>query len=107
MDADLHREIVLEIERNKGAISAHERVCEERYGTINSSISAIHSDISEIKESLKTAVQRGSTAAWGANWRAWAVAGFIFVTLLGAFGWTVGQLYALEPARIKAAAAHK
>lgn len=107
VDAEAHRQIVLEIERNKGAISTHEQVCEQRYSAINSSIVAVHSEIAEIKGALNTAISRGAAAAWGANWKAWGVAGFLFVTLLGALGWTAGQLYALEPGRVAAESAKK
>ena len=53
------------------------------------------------------ATNRGAAAAWGANWKAWGIAGFLFVALLGALSWTAGQLYALEPGRIAAENAKK
>mgnify|MGYP003554235090 CR=1 FL=1 len=107
VDAEQHRQIVLEIERNKGAISAHEQVCEQRYGAIHQSLAGQAADIIEIKDALKVAINRGAAAAWGANWKAWAIAGFLFVALLGALSWTAGQLYALEPGRIAAENAKK
>lgn len=107
MDAEQLRQIVLEVERNKGAISAHEQVCEQRYGAIHHALGEQAADITEIKDSLKVAINRGAAAAWGANWKAWGIAGFLFVALLGALSWTAGQLYALEPGRIAAENAKK
>jgi hypothetical protein len=107
VDAEAHRQIVLEIERNKGEISAHEQVCEQRYGRIDQALADQAGDITEIKDALKIAINRGAAAAWGANWKAMGLLVFVIVTLLGALSWTAGQLYALEPGRIAAENAKK
>ena len=107
VDAEQHRQIVLEIEHTKGAQSAHEQVCEQRYLRIGTALEQHGRDITEIKDSLKVAINRGAAAAWGTNWKAWGIAGFLFVALLGALSWTAGQLYALEPGRIAAENAKK
>jgi hypothetical protein len=107
VDAEAHRQIVLEIERNKDAISAHEQVCEQRYGRIDQALADQAGDITEIKDALKIAINRGAAAAWGANWKAMGLLVFVIVTLLGALSWTAGQLYALEPGRIAAENAKK
>lgn len=107
VDEEAHRQIVLEIEHTKGAQSAHEQVCEQRYLRIGTALEQHGRDITEIKDSLKVAINRGAAAAWGTNWKAWGIAGFLFVALLGALSWTAGQLYALEPGRIAAENAKK
>ncbi len=90
-------------ERNSLNLSAHERVCTERYKGLETAIEAVVKDVSEIKTSVHTMLNRSQAAAWSANWKAWAVAAFVATILISLIAWMAGQLYALEPARHAAA----
>jgi len=103
------RDLIREIEKAKGTQSTHEKVCAERYKRIDEKLdelpvlhTALRSEISTLATEVKRLADRLSGTAWKANWKAWALAGFLISILLGALAWTTGQLYGLEPLRVAA-----
>lgn len=92
----------LEVERVRGGLSAHERECAQRYANIERVHGAMARDFQRLADDVQSFMKGSRDAAWTVNWRAWALAGAVIIGLLTALGWTAGQLYSLEPARVAA-----
>lgn len=96
MDDEAYRRLLVDIEAAKGKQSAHEAVCAERYARINERFGSFEEKLDEVI--ARAEKSKDSTG----KWTFWSLTTLV-VVLIGAIGWSYGQLFALEPMR---AAAH-
>ena len=92
MDEDTYRSMILDIERSKGKLSAHERECALRYDTINKTMSEMKASIDLLLNKERAHERKLSSLQ---------VVTLVFVigTMLTMMGWMAVQLYHLEPLR--------
>lgn len=93
--------LIRDIEAVKGKQSTHEAECALRYRRIEENTASIKQSVESLATDLGALARQGNHAAWSANWKAWLIAATIGAALLGGLAWTLGQLYALEPLRVR------
>lgn len=107
MDEALRTEVFKQIEIAKeiartalGNITAHERECAVRYAAIEKSMVARETDAAQTDRKLDEILDKANAGAWSANWKAWALAGTLFLAMIGAMGWMSAKLYEYESGRL-------
>jgi len=55
---------------------------------------------------LDAVVTRNSATAWKMNWKAWALAGALISSLVGALAWETGQLLHVQYAAVHGSPTH-
>lgn len=92
VDDETYRNMILDIERSKGKLSAHERECAVRYESINKTMA-------EMKASIDLLV--GKERAHERKLSGLQITTLVFVigTMLTMMGWMTVQLYNLDPLR--------
>lgn len=84
-------------------IDKHEEICALRYEHINATMAGMSSDIGHIKEAIQKRDDRDRAAVVDLNWRAWVLAGAIFMIMLGGMCWMGSQLYTIHSEAAKVA----
>lgn len=116
-DAEQFRTMAVEIERVKGAQTAHERECAQRYERINEHQVALTRDLSDIKtgqsrleSQLNKLTVDGATQKVSTDGLVEKIKNWVLVAVLGAVlglsGWEAQQLYQIQTSRIDAVQKH-
>lgn len=83
-----------------GEISAHERECALRYAAINQDTAAMRLSIANIEATITQKTALAIKVGWTLNWKAWALAGALFSSLISALAYETGQLYGIHPVQV-------